>query len=293
MIGPAGVLVAALLAIPQAHEPTETLRIRPLTVDRVEVLTLKSEINGISYDLFVSLPHGYASSDRSYPLVVTLDAEYSFLIARNITDHLAERRHLDEVIVVAIGYSAQKGGRDREYRINRTRDYTPIFVEKGGYGVEIQKVSGGGETFLRVIESEILPLIDDRYRTLDRGRTLVGHSYGGLFALFSVLREVRIFDRVIAVSPSLWYGNHHLFDIENALAAETRRMPVQIYLCVGERERNESIDMVSDVKRLSSDLARHDYEGLSLTSRVLDGETHNSIFPRCLSDGLRELLGGR
>ncbi|MCB1055167.1 MAG: alpha/beta hydrolase [Acidobacteria bacterium] len=258
---------------------------RPMIVDRVELRDLHSEINGVDYELRVSLPHGYEDAEERFPVVYILDADYSFLIARNITDHLAERQHLEEVIVVGIAY-----GGPLRYRENRSRDYTPLFSPAGGYGPEYQKVSGGGPAFLRVIEEEIVPFIDRHYRTRPGDRTLVGHSYGGLFSTWTMLTHPGLFENFVIVSPSLWYHDRFLFDLEDRYAAEHRSLPARAYLCAGSRE--DEI-MPDDLKAFVAQLNDHHYADLELKSLVMEGETHNSIFPGCLSNGLRYVLRGR
>jgi predicted alpha/beta superfamily hydrolase/peptidoglycan/xylan/chitin deacetylase (PgdA/CDA1 family) len=256
----------------------------PLVVERAEVRGLTSRINGVEYELRISVPHGYDDPGKRFPVVVTLDADYSFLIARNITDHLSERNHLEEVIVVGVAY-----GGPLRYRLNRTRDYTPTYVPDGGYGPEYQAVSGGGPEFLEAIEQEILPFVDRHYRTLPRDRTLVGHSFGGLFAAWTMLTHPDIFDNYVIVSPSIWYDDEMLLRLEEELAKDRRALPARAYLCAGSREDHR---MPRDLRRLAEHLRERAYEGLRFESRILEGETHNSIFPSCLSNGLRYVLEG-
>lgn len=273
--------------------PKASAASEPLVVDRARVHPLTSKINGVAYELRVSVPHGYQASGRRYPVVYTLDADYSFLLARNITDHLAERDHLDEVIVVSIGYRDQEPGRTPTYRRNRTRDYTPTFVADAGYGPEYQKLSGGAPEFLDVIEREIVPFVGQTYRTVRGDRTLVGHSYGGLFTVWTLLTGPGLFDGYVAVSPSLWYDDHLIRRLEEAYARDHDALPGRLYLCVGSREGNARIDMVGDLEELADTFERRSYAGLSFDSRVMEDETHNSIFPGCLSNGLRFALEGR
>ena len=266
---------------------------RPMVVDRVEVRQLTSRVNGVDYELHISLPHGYEATDRRYPVVYTLDAGYSFLIARNITDHLAERGHQDEIIVVSIAYEGAEPGRSDDYRAHRTRDYTPTHSATGGYGPRFQEASGGGPRFLQVLETEIIPAVDRSYRTVPGRRILVGHSYGGLFTLWTMLTRPELFSGWIAVSPSIWYDDHHLLAVEEAYAEHHEELPGRAYLCVGSRERNSRIDMVRDLETLAGRLEHRGYQGLALDSRVMPDETHNSVFPGCLSNGLRFVLEGR
>jgi predicted alpha/beta superfamily hydrolase len=276
-----------------ASSPADVPEPRAFVVERVELRDLTSRVNGVSYELRVALPHGYGTPGRRFPVVYTLDADYSFLIARAITDHLSERDHLREVVVVGIGYRDQEPGRTPSYRRNRTRDYTPTFVRDGGYGPEFQKASGGGPKFLEALETEIVPFIDRHYRTDPEERVLVGHSYGGLFTVWALFTRPGLFHRYVAVSPSLWYDAHLVTRLEETFAAEHDALPARLYLCVGSREHSSERSMVADLRQLAEHLERRSYRGLAFETQVMEDETHNSVFPGCLSNGLRYVLEGR
>ena len=255
-----------------------------LEVPRTEQLWLTSEQT--RYRLEIALPHSYGKSGGPYPLVILLDTHYSFLIARNIADHLSERNHLPELILVGVGYEGAVDRASDDYRINRTRDYTRVFSPSGGYGAEAQKGSGGGPAFLAFLSDELIPELEARYPLSGR-RALVGHSYGGLFGVFASLQDPAVFDHVISVSPSLWYADSWIFGLEEQVFASGRAQEGRLYLTVGSRERNGNIDMVSDLQRFGERLQSRGFPELSLRYEVLDNETHNSVFPRALSNGLR------
>jgi predicted alpha/beta superfamily hydrolase len=271
-------------------DPSPPPPARPLVVDRAEVHQLVSRVNGVAYELKVALPHGLGEPERRFPVVYLLDAEYSVLIARNIADHLAERDHLEEVIVVGVGYRNQGAGPTPAYRRNRTRDYTPTFVPTGGYGPILQQDSGGGPAFREALEKEILPFVEGRYPTRPERRTLVGHSYGGLFVLWTLMTRPELFAHYVAVSPSLWYDDQLVLRLEDERATADKPLPARLYLCAGSRENPQ---MAQDLVALTQQLRRHDPEGLQFQGAVLPNETHNSIFPGCLSNGLRYVLEGR
>lgn len=258
----------------------------PVTLPGTEVRHLRSAEGGISYKLYVSLPRDYQHSDRRYPVVYLLDADYSFAIARNIVEHLSDRGHLTQAIVVGIAYD----GPDR-YRMNRTRDYTPVHSASGGYGPEYQRVSGGGPAFQRFIVEDLIPFVDGTWRTESR-RVLVGHSYGGLFATWTALTRPAPFAGFIIVSPSLWYADGMVFGAEEAWATAHDDLPVRVYMSVGDREVNAQQDMPADLTRMARTLEGRRYPGLRLSWDVAADETHNSIFPRALSNGLRFVLEG-
>lgn len=51
--------------------------------------------------------------------------------------------------------------------------------------------------------------------------------------------------------------------------------------------------MVEELRRLATALEGDPPPGLSLRWEIADDETHNSVFPRALSNGLRFVLEGR
>lgn len=257
-----------------------TAAAEPVSLPRTSTRSVLAKANGIEYTLYVSLPRDYDASKLRYPVIVLLDAGYSFAIAHNVVEHLADRNHLPWAIIVGIAYA----GPDR-YRLHRTRDYTPVASPDGGYGPEYQKVSGGGPKFLEFLREELMPMIDRAYRTTEE-RILVGHSYGGLFASWTLLTSPDLFRGYIVVSPSLWYRDRWLFGVERAES----KAGIRVHLSVGGLEGNGR-DMQGDLRRLS-DLLR-ETDGIEVRHEVLEGETHNSAFPSAFSRGVRYVLKGR
>jgi hypothetical protein len=212
-----------------------------------------------------------------------LDADYSFAIARNIVEHLTDRDDLPEMILVGIAYDGPL-----RYRLNRTRDYTPTFVPDDGYGPEYQKHSGGGPDFRAFIKNELIPFMDANYRTRDE-RTFVGHSYGGLFGSWVMFTEPELFDHYILVSPSLWYDNRLIFRLESEYASKHKQLSAKVYFTVGSHEWNSRRNMVTDLRDFTTQVRAHAYSELKIAMKVMEDETHNSVFPAGLSDGLRYL----
>lgn len=251
------------------------LAAEPVTLPRTTTLHVKAKANGVAYKLYVSVPRDYEKSQTRYPVIYTLDADYSFAIARNVVEHLADRDHLRWAIVVGIGYDAYTDNQMHQYRINRTRDYTPTHSPDGGYGPEYQKHSGGGPKFRQFLGEELIPLIDRTYRTT-KERTLAGHSYGGLFSTWTML-TTDLFTGYVIVSPSLWYDDSFIFKLKGTPKARA-------YVTAGSIENPV---MARDARRLASRLGpEHKIE-------ILEDETHNSIFPSALSRGIRFVMKGR
>lgn len=293
----AGALAALAFILPPAPA-AQPGPARPFALERAEIHSLRSNATGVDYKLYVSLPHSYDgdafASHRTLPrqdrylVIYLLDADYSFHLARNITDHMAERGDLPEVLLVGIAYEGPPS-----YRLHRTRDYTPTFVPDGAYGPEYQRHSGGGGRFLDFLTDELAPWVEQRYRAAPDGRTIVGHSFGGLFATFALLEKPRLFQRVIAVSPSLWYDDRYILRREVLFSEAGNRLPATVYFAVGAREGTGAMPMVATLETFVTRLRGRGYEGLTLRQDVLDDETRNSVFPRALSNGLRFVFGSR
>ena len=259
-----------------------------MSLPRTEVRTVRGA-NGVSYRLDVSLPREPPPSGRSRPLVVVLDADYAFPIVRAIVEHLAERGWIDEVFVIGIGY-AGPATRDG-YRSNRTRDYTPVPYPTGGYGPEFQALSGGGPAFARFLSEEVLALARKEYGVTGP-RVLVGHSYGGLLACWMMVEAPGVFDAYVAVSPSLWYADRFLLGRARAALEGKKDLPISAYLAVGSREGSAERDMQQDLRAFHALLSSRSFPGLRSRLDVLPDETHDSVFPGAVSNGLRFVLPG-
>lgn len=265
--------------------------ITPFTLPNTQIHRLTSQHTGVEYVLYVSLPRDYTKSSQTYPVVYTLDADYSFALTHNIVEHFVDRGNLPPMIVVSIAYEGANQD-PRAYRLNRTRDYTPSYTSEGGYGPAFQKVSGGGPSFLQFIQTELIPHIEATFRTKPNDQTMVGHSFGGLFGTFALLTSPNTFQRYIIVSPSLWYDDQMIFDVEAERAASGEAIAATVFFGVGsyENQPHNGRAMVDDLHRMAQRLQSHSYPDLTITTQVFDQETHNSVFPAALTRGLRAVF---
>ncbi len=266
---------------------------RPITsqfkLSHTEIKHLRSSRIKQKFNLYISLPVGYKKSVRPYPVVYLLDADDSFAIAKGISDQLMESEELPGFILVGIGYGGPQTRHQK--RLNRTRDYTPSFSAKGGYGPEYQKHSGGGPYFRDFIADTLIPYVDKNYRTLKGDRTLAGHSFGGLFGTYVLLTKSRLFKRYVLISPSLWYNDKSIFRLEEELSKRNKRLSAKVFFAVGAHERTSQRDLASDARTFSQILEARRYPSLKMRSAIFENENHNTIFPGAFSQGLRFVFG--
>ncbi|MEQ8625619.1 MAG: alpha/beta hydrolase-fold protein [Fulvivirga sp.] len=153
--------------------------------------SLRSNILNEEREYWISLPDSYndkESSYKSYPVLIVLDGNIHFKAISGMVNYMSSdiyrSRTIPEMIVVAI------------QNVDRRRDYTPdkiITVRENN--------TGGGENFLSFLEDELIPELDQKYRT-EPYRILFGHSLGGLLATHTYMKEKTLFNSFIAVDPS-------------------------------------------------------------------------------------------
>lgn len=131
---------------------------------------------------------------------------------------------------------------------------------------------GGGEKFRQFISEELLPEIDSTFRTTTYDRSLLGHSFGGYFALYSLLKQTtdkrHTFKNFVAASPSLWYHNYYLNQLPEALKTLAKRDSINLFLSVGELE-----NPVWDIKPNKELAAKIKKNGVI----VVEGGSYNNL----------------
>ena len=159
--------------------------------------SLFSQIFQENKNFRVQLPENYkANSPEKYPVVYILDGGALMNSLETVYNNYWGH-YLPHMILVGI-----------QNRTNRTRDLTTSQI-KMRQGAEMNKDTGGAENFTKYIETELIPHIDQNYPTTSY-RTLIGHSYGGLFTINMLINHNTLFKNYIAIDPSLDWDNQKL-----------------------------------------------------------------------------------
>ncbi|AOT06411.1 alpha/beta hydrolase [Pseudoalteromonas luteoviolacea] len=253
------------------------------TIHNTQTLKITSKFNLQNYELYVRLPKGYNKSKRTYPLVLINDTSYSIATASGIL-HLIEGRDIEEVIVVGISYS-----QGTNPLLSRTRDYTPTFApdETGGHSKEAQQVSGQANRYVKFIDKQVLPLIIRSFRVDESRKTFVGHSYGGLLGTYILLHQPSLFESYILGSPSFWYDNRVIFEMERHYAEHNESLPAIARYYIGGNEGA----MVTDLKAFVDILDKRQYQNFDYGYKVISNASHFSVFALLLTEGLIDIYG--
>ncbi|HSS18491.1 MAG TPA: alpha/beta hydrolase-fold protein [Pyrinomonadaceae bacterium] len=241
----------------------------------VDQLTIKSSVLGEDRVILVRTPQGYAGSTRAYPVLYMTDGDAHLAHTSSTIEFLARNGRMSELILVGITNT------------DRTRDLTPTPASKTD-GTQAQfPTAGGADKFLKFIETELIPQIEKSYRVRPY-RILAGHSFGGLFAVHTMVTRPELFNSYIAVSPSLqWSDEATLKRVQDFLKTR-KEFKATLFTSLGNEPGAIGKSFVAFKQALeSSKIKDFEWEAEQLTD-----EDHGSVVLRSHYAGLRKVFEG-
>jgi predicted alpha/beta superfamily hydrolase len=268
---------AALGVAAAAQAPTPGPDSFPaVTLPGTQLRHLHSAATGRDYDIYVYLPTDYARNTAwRYPVLYLLDGQWDFKLLMSIQGGLLYDRFVPQVMVVGITYS----GTNPDYNALRAADYTTAAVRN-------TPGSGGAPRFLAFLKNELIPFVESSYRTDPTRRALMGSSFGGLFTLYALFSDPGLFAGYVAGSPAVTFADRDAFAAEAAFAATHRQLPVRLFIAVGDQEA-----LAAPVREFMGIVRGRSYGGLTLETRVIEGERHSGNKPEAFNRGLRFIFG--
>ncbi|SCX87539.1 hypothetical protein SAMN05192588_0043 [Nonlabens sp. Hel1_33_55] len=167
---------------------------------------LYSEILNENREIYIELPDGFQNNgSQQYPVVYILDGEVLLPTVKNVQSFYSGG-FTPEMILVGISNAE-----------NRVRDLTTSTINEK-YGMPFNEENGKAEAFLQFMEKELIPFIENKY-PVTQFRTLIGHSYGGLFTIYSLIHHPELFSNYLAIDPSLDWDDQKLLEESNTKLA--------------------------------------------------------------------------
>ncbi len=147
-----------------------------------------------------------AAPPAGYPVIYMVDGNAAMGLINE--SELEALDILSPPVLVAVGYDTAA----RVDTLSRAYDYTPPIIQDGKPIAPVVRgrPGGGAEIFANLIEQQIKPRVE-AMASIDRQRqTLWGHSFGGLFTLYTLQAHPDYYQRYAAGDASLWYHDGEL-----------------------------------------------------------------------------------
>ena len=187
------VIVAA--ACQSTDKPTEESRRDTIVIGHMD--SLRSEILDETRNIWVHVPDEAAGAiygKSTYPVLYLLDGPGHFHAVTGLLNNLGQNAIVPRMVVVAIPNT------------DRTRDLTPSHVDVMFGDSTFARTSGGGDKFMEFMEKELIPYVEGKYPVTGY-RTFVGHSFGGLTAIYALFSHPELFSNYVAIDPSMWWDD--------------------------------------------------------------------------------------
>jgi predicted alpha/beta superfamily hydrolase len=235
--------------------------------------TIKSTVLGEERTILVRTPRGYEGNNLKYPVLYMTDGDAHIGHTGSTVEFLARNDRMSELIVVGITNT------------DRTRDLTP--TKATGPNAAQFPTAGGADNFLKFIETEVIPEIEKRYR-VQPYRILAGHSFGGLFAVHTLITRPELFNSYIAVSPSLQWSDEATLKRAEEFLKTRKELNTTLFTSLG----NEPGDIGKSFEEFKQLLAKNKIKGFDWEAQQMTDEDHGSVVLRSHYFGLRKVYDG-
>ncbi|MFX1537812.1 MAG: alpha/beta hydrolase, partial [Promethearchaeota archaeon] len=268
---------------------SSSLSVRSRTTFTIDSSSLYSTYVADTYNIKITVPNDHnETAPYCYPVIYLLDAAYHFdgthpFVSSDvgpggvvrILEELILEGYLPPSILVGIDYNGNVDAqRYRDFRDNRS-------------------------PFYKFVEHELLPFVDDTYRTDITDRTLLGHSLGGTFTTYCLFQynssSPSLFKRFVTLS-----GNYRtdVFDVLTAESAMYERISksinpsvnISVFLAVGGQDDPL---FVSGNKNLTTRLNSRKYQDFRFNGTIYEDHDHGSVVRPGFTEGLQWVFSAK
>jgi len=214
----------------------------------------------------IFLPEGYDVKDAKFPVIYVLDADGRDQHVVPTARFLFVNGKMPRAIVVGV------------FNIDRNHDFLPDSSKSANTG-------GGADNFVLFFKDELIPYINKSFKT-EPFRVLVGHSFGGVFAMHALLTDPDLFDAYVAIDPSFWYKDHMQVKMAQSEFLKTKNWNKSIFITGREGTGMKEMG-ITDMEKVLKASAPKD---LNWKIAVYPNEDHGSVPFKSVYDGFRYIF---
>jgi predicted alpha/beta superfamily hydrolase len=197
-------------------------------------------------------PYNYKDRpDEKFPVLYVLDPGNNLFSTFGIVNYYSDMlKIMPRMIIVGI----VSNDREKDYLPAPSKDYP---------------TGGGADKFLRFIQSELVTLIDSTYPA-SSDRCIIGHSAGGLFAIYALENQPELFNSFICIDPSLWYDDHSCTSEMPGFLKKNQNIKKSIFISLSNEKGMGVFPFIEVLEKYAPDGFKWDYVHYK-------SETHNSL----------------
>lgn len=217
----------------------------------------------------IYLPEEYKPGSGSrYDVVYILDGEVQFNNFLFICKFAKSENFIPPLILIAVQNRYTRDGNMRD------RDFLP--------GNTIGNVkAGGADNFITFFKNELMPYINRKLPT-SGDNSLYGHSLGGLFTMYVLLKEPGLFTNYFCADPAFPWNNRSILSMAEEKLKSTSGLNKTLWIVgVEETYRNVGIAKMDTILKTTAP------DGLHWKTSVYPNETHMSVQLKGIYDGLK------
>ncbi len=249
--------------------------------------TINSKILNTNREIIIYLPESYNFNDYyRYPVIYLLDGKKFFhsftgVVAQKSSDASPQ---IPEMILVGIVSQ------------DRVKDSSPTNSLIGYTGNEEKglEVSGGADNFIEFIEKELIPYIDQTYRSNDC-RIFTGYSFTGLPVLHALFSRSELFNSYLVIEFSAWWDEEVTLKNLNVFFKHYKGPYKDVFISTVDRVKNvvyreEENKTWKFIQRFEQNLPEN--VDLGYKKYGYKSENHHSTPLISFLDGLKYLFRG-
>lgn len=269
--------------------------------------------NGATYRVFIYRPHGDAPKE-GWPVIYMTDGNAVIGTAVDVMRAQADYPSGTNVapgVIVTIGYPVDAAydplRRSWDLGVPPGKTYPPFYENTPPVK------TGGTEGFITFIEDQIKPMVEATVPIDRKRQALFGHSFGGLFVLYSLFTRPSAFTTWIAASPSIYWEDRAIEQFYPAFAAAPdTNAGAALYLSCGAYETEnlapfqigapDAAERLAQKKVTLNDVLAIEMRDrlnnlpgrpISASFELYSGETHMSVLPVAVNRAIQHAFAIR
>ena len=250
-------------------------------------IQIKSAILNSDREISVYLPNSYNDNNYvNYPVLYLLDGRKFFNSFSGVITQLSGDASPQVPEMIVVGITSQ----------DRIKDSSPT-NSLIGYTKEKEKgleVSGGAHNFLKFIQEELIPFIENTYRT-NSYRTFVGYSFTGLPVVQALFSIPEVFNSYLVIDFSAWWDNEIMIHRLKEFSKEYKGPERDIFFTTVDRVSNKVYpELYNPVWTFIQEFEQNPPENVSFHYKKYGykEENHHSMPLISFIDGIKYLFRG-